>query len=137
MNGTGTYNVYQAAAEESIKRIVSASLINALGFNFGVQPFAHSYFPLDEQHPVQTTDVYSLSKQFLEETAMYFWRRDGSSSVCLRLPAVHDPDDKERAQRMGGQGQAYIKLMHCRTPNAEHVRRKMYPSGTIEAGKSL
>ncbi|MDP6701066.1 MAG: NAD-dependent epimerase/dehydratase family protein, partial [Candidatus Latescibacteria bacterium] len=35
INCTGTYNVYQAAAEAGIKRVVSASSINALGFNFG------------------------------------------------------------------------------------------------------
>jgi len=72
INCTGTFNVYQAAAEEGVKRVVSASSINTLGFNFGVQPFQLSYFPIDEEHPTQTTDVYSLSKQILEETAEYF-----------------------------------------------------------------
>ena len=121
INCTGTFNVYQTAAEAGIKRVVSASSINALGFNFGVQPFQLSYFPLDEEHSTQTTDVYSLSKQFLEETAEYFWRRDGISGVCLRLPAVHDPDDKERARRMGGQGRAYGELMEL--PEAERQDR--------------
>ena len=121
INCTGTFNVYQAAAEEGIKRIVSASSINALGFNFGVQPFQLSYFPIDEEHPTQTTDVYSLSKQILEETAEYFWRRDGISGVCLRLPSVRDPDDKERARFMGGMGNAYAELMEL--PEAERRER--------------
>ena len=93
INCTGTFNVYQAAAEEGIKRAVSTSSINALGSNFGVKAFQLSYFPIDEKHPQQTTDAYSLSKQILEETAEYFSRRDGISGVCLRLPAVRDPDD--------------------------------------------
>lgn len=121
INCTGTFNVYQTAAEEGIKRIVSASSINALGFNFGVQPFQLSYFPIDEEHPTQTTDVYSLSKQLNEETAEYFWRRDGISGVCLRLPAVRDPDDKERARFMAGAGQAYVELMAL--PEVERKER--------------
>ncbi len=121
VNCTGTFNVYQAAAEEGITRVVSASSINALGFNFGVQPFPLSYFPIDENHPTQTTDVYSLSKQILEETAEYFWRRDGISGVCLRLPAVHDPNDKIRMRFGAGMGQAYAELIGL--PEAERRKR--------------
>jgi nucleoside-diphosphate-sugar epimerase len=90
VNGTGTYNVYQAAAEEGVKRIVCASSINALGYNFGIVDFPLRYFPLDEEHPTYTTDPYSFSKQIMEATAAYFWRREGISSVCLRLPAVYE-----------------------------------------------
>lgn len=121
INCTGTFNVYQAAAAAGIKRIVSASSINALGFNFGVKPFQLSYFPIDEEHPQQTTDVYSLSKQILEETAEYFWRRDGISGVCLRLPAVRDPDDTTRAGLFAGGGQAYRELMEL--PETERRER--------------
>ena len=100
INCTDTFNVYQAAAEEGIKRAVSASSINALGSNFGVKAFQLSYFPIDEKHPQQTTDAYSLSKQILEETAEYFSRRDGISGVCRRLPAVRDPADAPRARSL-------------------------------------
>lgn len=104
INCGGTFNVYQAAAEEGVKRVVSASSINALGFNFGVVPFALSYFPIDEEHPTCTTDVYSLSKGMLEDTAAYFWRREGISGVCLRLPFVFDPESSARRRRPGGRG---------------------------------
>jgi NAD(P)-dependent dehydrogenase (short-subunit alcohol dehydrogenase family) len=117
INCTGTFNVYQAAAEEGIKRVVSASSINALGFNFGVKAFQLSYFPIDEKHPQQTTDAYSLSKQMLEETAEYFSRRDGISGVCLRLPAVRDPDDAARARFFANGGQAYQEILAL--PDAE------------------
>jgi len=111
VNCGGTFNVYQAAAEEGIKRVVSASSINALGFNFGVIPFEISYFPIDEEHPTQTTDAYSFSKRVLEETAEYFWRRDGISGVCLRLPFVFDPENKAR-RRFGAGGQEhYAELL--------------------------
>jgi len=39
INCTGTFNVYQAAAEQGMEQVVSASSINTLGFNFGVKAF--------------------------------------------------------------------------------------------------
>ncbi|MBN1641426.1 MAG: NAD(P)-dependent oxidoreductase [Anaerolineae bacterium] len=90
VNCTGTYNVYRAAADEGIARVVSASSINALGYYFGARDFPLRYLPIDEQHPTCTTDPYSFSKQVLEATAHYFWRREGISGVCLRLPAVYE-----------------------------------------------
>ncbi len=95
INCQGTMNVYQAAVEEGIERVVSASSINAFGYNFGIVPFELQYFPIDEQHPTFTTDPYSFSKQILEATAAYFWRRDGVSGACLRLPWVYTLDDGE------------------------------------------
>jgi len=92
-NCTGTFNVYQAAANAGIKRVVSASSINALGFNFGVKSFPLRYFPMDEEHPSTTTDPYSFSKVVMESVGDYFWRRDGVSSVFLRLPWVYELDE--------------------------------------------
>ena len=89
INCAGTFNVYQAAAEEGIKRVISASSINAFGYNFGLEAFPLRYFPIDEDHPGVTTDPYSFSKQIMEETGSYFWRREGISSVFLRLPFVY------------------------------------------------
>ncbi len=91
INCRGTYNVFEAAAQAGIRRVVCASSINALGFNFGVRPFPIQYLPLDEDHPTFTTDPYSFSKQVVEEIARYYWRRDRVSSVCLRLPMVYSP----------------------------------------------
>jgi nucleoside-diphosphate-sugar epimerase len=91
INCAGTFNVYQAAAEADIRRVVSASSINALGNKFGIRPTPLHYFPIDEDHPPSTSDVYSFSKQIVEETAAYFWRREVISGVCLRIPYVYDP----------------------------------------------
>jgi nucleoside-diphosphate-sugar epimerase len=90
INCSGTYNVYQAAAAEGIKKISCASSINALGFNYGLVPFEIEYFPVDEQHPTYTTDSYSFSKQVTEGIADYYWRREGISSINLRLPGVYE-----------------------------------------------
>jgi hypothetical protein len=92
VNVAGTFNVYAAAAEAGVKRVVSASSINALGYNFGVRDFAIRYFPIDEAHAAYTTDAYSFSKQTVEAIGDYFWRRDGISGAQLRLPWVYNAD---------------------------------------------
>jgi nucleoside-diphosphate-sugar epimerase len=88
VNASGTFNVYAAAAANGIRRVVSASSINYLGFYYGNKDFPIRYFPIDEEHPNYTTDAYSFSKQITEEIGDYFWRRDGITSICLRLPGV-------------------------------------------------
>ena len=98
VNDTGTFNVYRAAADAGIRRIVSASSINALGYNFGIKRFKLLYFPMDEAHPSFTTDPYSFSKQIMEEIGYYFWRREGVSSVFLRLPGVYEVTEENEAR---------------------------------------
>src|SRR5689334_6170481 len=45
INVQGTYNVYEAAADEGIKRIVQASSINAFGCFWGNRDIFPAYFP--------------------------------------------------------------------------------------------
>lgn len=97
VNVGGTFNLFRAAADVGIKRVVCASSINALGYNFGVAfPEGQlQYFPIDEAHPTYTTDPYSFSKGCIEEIGAYFWRREGITSVFLRYPAVYDMNSSE------------------------------------------
>lgn len=88
INAVGTFNVYEAAAEEGIRKLVQASSINAFGCFWGNQDIIPQYLPIDEAHPTFTTDVYSFSKNVIEDIGDYYWRRAGISSVALRLPAV-------------------------------------------------
>ena len=87
LNDAGSFNVFQACAEQGVRRVVAASSINAIGFFFGTEAFGLSYLPVDEDHPCFTTDPYSFSKQVLEEIGRYFWRREGITSTCLRFGA--------------------------------------------------
>jgi NAD(P)-dependent dehydrogenase (short-subunit alcohol dehydrogenase family) len=91
INAGGTFNLYQAAADARIARVISASSINFLGNGFGTRWIDIEYFPIDETHPGHSTDVYAYSKQLLENTAEYFWRRSGITSACLRFPFVVNP----------------------------------------------
>jgi nucleoside-diphosphate-sugar epimerase len=124
VNCAGAFNVYQAAAQEGIRRVATASSINALGYFYGVKGFELSYLPVDEEHPTFTTDPYSFSKQITEEIAAYFWRRDGISGVCLRLPAVHEGTE-ERLKRLA-QGRPRMKELvaeYLALPQAERETR--------------
>lgn len=92
INVQGTYNVYEAAAAEGIKRVVQASSINAFGCFWGNRDIFPNYFPLDEAHATATTDVYSFSKEVVEDIGEYYWRRNGISGVSLRFPGVWNRD---------------------------------------------
>ncbi|MCA9835848.1 MAG: NAD(P)-dependent oxidoreductase [Trueperaceae bacterium] len=90
INVAGTFNVYEAAAQLGIKRVVQASSINAIGCVWSIGDIHPQYFPLDEEHPRFTTDSYSLSKQMVEDLAEYFYHRDGISGVSFRFPWVYN-----------------------------------------------
>jgi nucleoside-diphosphate-sugar epimerase len=87
-NAQGTFNVYEAAAENGIVRVVNASSINVLGRYFGDRTRRVDYIPVDECHPGLITDAYSFSKTITEQTGAYFYERDGITGVSLRLPEV-------------------------------------------------
>ncbi len=103
-NVQGTFNVFKAAEEEGIRRVVQASSINALGVFYGRTPSPIAYLPVDEDHPRVASDVYSLSKQMVEDIGEYYWRRASISSVALRLPwvapASFHPNNPTRQQRI-------------------------------------
>jgi nucleoside-diphosphate-sugar epimerase len=87
-NVSGTFHVFEAAAAEGIRRVAHASSINAFGVLYSLGEITAHYFPIDENHSTNTTDPYSFAKGTVEQIGEYFWRRDGISSVALRLPAV-------------------------------------------------
>lgn len=102
-NGQGTFSVFQAAAEEGIGRVVQASSINATGQFYAIKPASIHYLPIDENHPLFSSDAYSFSKHIIEEIGEYFWRREGISSVALRYPWVAPANAHEMlSQRRAG-----------------------------------
>lgn len=97
-NALGTYNIFEAAADEGIKKLINCSSINAFGCFWGVVDITPNYLPIDEAHPTYTTDAYSFSKEVIEDIGDYYWRRAGISSVALRLPAVWSRDRMENPE---------------------------------------
>ena len=116
VNCQGTFNVFQAAAEEGIKRVVQASSINATGQFYGVKPAPIHYLPMDEAHETFATDAYSFSKNVIEDIGEYFWRREGISSVAYRLPYVAPAIYHETARQNGARVRALVNEALKRSP---------------------
>jgi nucleoside-diphosphate-sugar epimerase len=99
INNLGTYNIYEAAEDLGIKRVVTASSINAFGYFFGHKNFPVRYLPVDENHEGIATDPYSFSKQVLEKIGSYFFNRSGISGTALRLPGVWSQEQYRENRR--------------------------------------
>ncbi|MGW0537708.1 NAD-dependent epimerase/dehydratase family protein [Streptomyces sp. NPDC003032] len=81
-NIEGTYNLYEAARAEGVRRIVSASSNHAVGFTprpRGDDPL----IPVDTPHRPDT--FYGLSKSFGEDLAQFYWDKYGIETVSVRI----------------------------------------------------
>ncbi len=124
INVAGTFNVFEAAAAEGIRRVVQASSINALGAAWGLTDMAIHYLPVDEEHPTNTTDAYSFSKETIEDIGRYYWRRDQISSVALAFRGSM-PQTSPKPTTTGHDSRICIRhwmsLPPCPKLNAGHV----------------
>jgi nucleoside-diphosphate-sugar epimerase len=109
INMTSTWNVFSAAAQLKLERVVWASSETVLGLPFGAlharnllddtattgptQP--PDYAPIDEAHPLRPNSSYSLSKVLSEEMARQFARWTGIPFVGLRFSNIMEPPDYE------------------------------------------
>ncbi|MET8946562.1 NAD(P)-dependent oxidoreductase [Streptomyces sp. NPDC004542] len=86
-NIEGTYNLYEAARQEGVPRIVFASSNHAVGFTpapRGAAPFAPGeLIPIDTPHRPDT--FYGLSKSFGEDLAQLYWDKHGLETVSVRI----------------------------------------------------
>jgi nucleoside-diphosphate-sugar epimerase len=69
-----------------------------------------------KQHPHLGTDAYSFSKWVVEEIGEYFWRREGISSVALRLPGVIPPRWREHWGQMLAKNELVERLLAMPEP---------------------
>lgn len=83
-NIEGTYNLYEAAREAGVRRIVNASSNHAVGFTPLPGP-AGPLLPVETPH--RPDSYYGLSKAFGEDLAQLYWDRDGLESVSVRIGA--------------------------------------------------
>jgi nucleoside-diphosphate-sugar epimerase len=88
-NTTMNSNVFLAAAQLGLGRVVWASSETTLGLDFEVPP---RYAPLDEDHYPLPTTTYSLSKVVAETTAAHISSWSGIPFVALRLSNVIRPE---------------------------------------------
>lgn len=85
-NVEGTYNLYEAAREEGVGRIVFASSNHAIGFT--PRPADGSgAVPIDT--PRRPDTLYGLSKCFGEDLAQLYWDLHGVETVSVRIGACY------------------------------------------------
>jgi nucleoside-diphosphate-sugar epimerase len=112
--------VLSEAGGAGVRRVVTASSINAFGVPMNHHDVQPAYYPLDEQSPVEHDDAYSLSKWVDEQTARMAHSRWGVDVLAVRFPLVRDGDALRRwsAQvvddpdlgRLAREGWAYLDL---------------------------
>ncbi|MGW6396654.1 NAD-dependent epimerase/dehydratase family protein [Streptomyces sp. NPDC055134] len=81
-NIEGLYNLYEAAREEGVRRIVFASSNHAIGYT--PRPAdGDPRVPIDT--PRRPDTYYGLSKSFGEDLAQFYWDKFGQETVSVRI----------------------------------------------------
>jgi uronate dehydrogenase len=81
-NIEGTYNLYEAAREEGVRRIVFASSNHTIGYHPRPLP-GDPLIPVDT--PRRPDTFYGLSKSFGEDLAQLYWDRHAMETVSVRI----------------------------------------------------
>jgi len=89
-NMTMNFNVFTAAAQAGMSRVVWASSETTLGLPFDVPP---KYAPVDEDHYPFPTSTYALSKVVSETVATHVAQWSGIPFVALRFSNILGPAD--------------------------------------------
>ncbi|MFD7231544.1 NAD-dependent epimerase/dehydratase family protein [Streptomyces sp. NPDC059881] len=86
-NIEGTYNLYEAARAEGVRRVVFASSNHAVGFTprprEDTPVGTAGLIPVDTPHRPDT--YYGLSKCFGEDLAQLYWDQHGVETVSVRI----------------------------------------------------
>ena len=77
-NFVGAYNVWEAAYQNGVRRVVYASSVHAVGMHSRTAAIG-----LDAPHKPDT--FYGLAKCFTEDLASMYWDKRGVESVCMRI----------------------------------------------------
>jgi nucleoside-diphosphate-sugar epimerase len=92
-NAISTYNVFAAATDRGVDRVVWASSETVLGLPFDEPP---AFAPIDETHPPRPESSYALSKLVGEGMAEQLARRSSVPFIGLRISNIMEPADYER-----------------------------------------
>jgi len=100
-NIIGTRNIFEAAREFHVPRLVYASSNHVTGAYHGFEPSLHKYTQpgppiISPQDPIRPDSDYGLSKAFGEDVARYYCDRWEIQTICLRIGAVLKDDDPTR-----------------------------------------
>lgn len=90
-NTLSTYNVFSAAVDLGLEKVVWASSETVLGLPFEKE--LPDYAPIDEQQTPYPQSSYALSKLLGEQMAAQFNRRFGVPFAGLRISNIMEPDE--------------------------------------------
>jgi UDP-glucose 4-epimerase len=98
----GTFNVFEAAAKEGVRKVVYASSASVYG--------GADVFPTDEKHhPFNNRTLYGAAKLMDEGIARHFHDTNGLPSVGLRYFNVYGP----RMDLTGAYTEVFIRWLRC------------------------
>src|SRR5262245_3140784 len=101
-NIVATRNVFEAAKENRVKRIVFASSNHVTGCYEGIPPTLHlsaNRGMITTVDPIRPDSDYGTSKAFGEAVARQYHELCGIESVCLRIGTVLADDDPRKNKR--------------------------------------
>ena len=84
VNVQGAWTVLQAAEEAGVRRVVVASSDSVFGLSYNPPDWRPQFLPVDENHPIRPTEVYSLSKKVTEVIAESFAARGKMEIIVIR-----------------------------------------------------
>ncbi len=103
-NFVGTYNVFELARQNGLRRVVFASSQHATGGYYLDEPYKaitegrfkdvpKGYQPVDETCPIRPDGYYGVAKAFGEALGSYYWDYHKLRSLHLRIGWVISTDD--------------------------------------------
>jgi len=101
-NTLSTFNVFQAAAELGMERVVWGSSETVLGFPF--DRVAPTLLPTDDERPPVPENAYAMAKVVCEDLARHMNRRYSIPFVGLRFSNIHydNPEHPTRYELIPG-----------------------------------
>lgn len=105
-NILGLYNLYSAAQQQGVRRIVYASSNHAVGFH----PVTSV---LDVEAPMRPDCLYGVSKCFGEVLSRYYFDRFGLETVCLRIGSSFQAPKNPRMLVTYLSYRDFIELVRC------------------------
>jgi nucleoside-diphosphate-sugar epimerase len=122
-NVEGTWNVLRAAAEEGVRRVIVASSDAVLGLHFNPVDWRPQYLPVDEDHPVRPSEVYSLSKLLAETVCRTFAETQAVEVIALRPTHIVFPPEWPELEARGRDVENYHLWAYVRPEDVAQAFR--------------
>lgn len=140
VNTTGTFNVFQAACESGVKRIIFASSGGVYGFDLKLSPkdkIIPEYLPIDENSSLIASNLYALTKIIGEKTAEFFNMKYGITTISLRIMHTRIPI-KINAENNGNNNFNEVEIYRSIDKYQENLRKTgmmLWPIESQRIGK--